>query len=421
MTRDHEIGPRGTHGRLTDWMCERVMRTTAMGESAAADCPRQDDTSNTTMNDEHMWDLIARHWAKQLRPGEEAALRAWAAESPEREEMLRGSALLLDLSHHLGEQHVTELAWERVRGRLRDKRSASEDNRFSPPKFDGLLSFARPPRISSRPVRAVVWVGIAATLLLSSGIAIRYWQATASSNAPVSEWATHAGEQVTVELEDGSRVMLGPDTRLRVASANFKRERTLRLQGIAHFAVAHDPSHPFTVLAGRSATRAVGTAFAVRAYPEDSTVHVVVAEGRVLFRSTVTRTASDAMLGAGDAVRVNAVGAMSVERGVDLDESLGWMRGRLHYSLVSAADVARDLDRWYGVTIVLDDVELPTIHVTTSFDPAWTAADAVQRFAAVLNAKADVRGDGIHLSRRPKAAAATSSPSSTSPSTVARP
>jgi len=421
MTREHENGRRGMLGRLADWMRRRVMRKTAMGEIAATDCPRHDDTSNTAMNDEHAWDLIARHWAKQLRPGEEAALRVWAAQSPERAEVLHGTALILDLSHHLGEVDVTELAWERVRGRLRDERYAMNRTRSSPQMFDGMLNFARRPGDASRHGRVVAWLSIAATLLVSTGVALWYWQATASSTAPVREWATHAGEQMTVELEDGSRVVLGPETRLWVASANFKRERTLRIQGIAHFADTDDPSHPFTVLAGSSSTQAIGTAFTVRAYPEDSTVHVVVAEGRVLFRSTVSRAAASATLGRGDAGRLDAVGAMSVERGVDLDESLGWMRGRLHYSMATAADVARDLDRWYGVTIVLDDAELSAIHVTTSFDPAWTAADAVQRFAAVLNARADVRGDGIHFSRRPKVAAGTSAPGSTSPSAVARP
>jgi transmembrane sensor len=219
-------------------------------------------------------------------------------------------------------------------------------------------------------------------------------------SAPTTEWATRAGERVMVQLEDGSRVMLGPDTRLRVASSDFKRERTLELQGIAHFAVAHDPSHPFTVLAGRSSAQAVGTAFAVRAYPEDSTVHVVVSDGRVLFRSTESRTAPSAMLGPGDAGRISAIGAMSVERGVDLDEDLGWMRGRLRYRLTTAVDVARDLARWYGVTIVFEDSALAVVHVTTSFDPAWTATDAVQRFADVLEATTEARDNTIRISRR---------------------
>jgi transmembrane sensor len=373
------------------------------------------------MSDDRVWDLIARHWAEQLGPGEGAALRAWAAESQERGEVLRGAERILDLSHDLGEADETELAWERVRGRLRNERSEKYGPRFSNPMFGIPTNAARLPRILSRRVRVVVWVGIAATLVLSSGIVLRHWQAPESPNAPVSEWATHAGERVTVQLQDGSRVMLGPDTRLRVASADFKRERTLRLQGIAHFAVAHDPSHPFTVLAGTSSAQAVGTAFAVRAYPEDATVHVVVSEGRVLLRSTVSRTSPSEMLAPGDAGRVSAIGAMSVERGVDLDESLSWMRGRLRYRMTTAADVARDLDRWYGVTIALDDSALAAIHVTTSFDPAWTAADAVQRFADVLDATIEARDDGIHLSRRPKGAVGTSSPTSSLRSAEARP
>jgi transmembrane sensor len=397
------------------------MRTKAMGNSASTECPRHDDTKNAAMSDDRVWDLIARHWAEQLGPGEATALQAWAAESRERGEVLSGAERLLDLSHDLGEADETELAWERVRGRLRDERAERHGPRFSHPMFGGDDDRATRTRAATRRVPVTAWIGIAATLLLSAGIALRYEHAPDAPNAPTSEWATHAGERVTVELQDGSRVMLGPDTRLRVASADFKRERTLRLQGVAHFAVAHDPSHPFTVLAGGSSAQAVGTAFAVRAYPEDATVRVVVSEGRVLFRSTVSRNAPSAMLGPGDAGRVSAVGAMSVERGVDLDESLDWMRGRLRYRMATAAEVARDLDRWYGVRIDIDDSALAAIHVTTSFDPAWTAADAVQRFADVLDAASEANGGVIHLSRRPRGATKTLEGSAQPRSADARP
>jgi transmembrane sensor len=421
MMRAHTDRSDGLASRLAGWIRRRVMSSSAMGNSASTECPRDDDTKNAAMSDERVWDLIARHWAEQLGPGEAAALQAWAAESQERGDVLRGAERILDLSHELGEADETELAWERVRGRLRDERAERYGPRFSHPMFEGVDDRATRSRTIARRVPMAAWVGIAAALLLSTGIALRYVYAPDAPNAPVREWATHAGERVTVELQDGSRVMLGPDTRLRVASVDFKRERTLQLQGIAHFAVAHDPSHPFTVLAGASSARAVGTAFAVRAYPEDATVHVVVSEGRVLFQSTVSRTEPSAMLGPGDAGRANAIGAISVERGVDLDENLSWMRGRLRYSMATASDVARDLDRWYGVTIVLEDSALATIHVTTSFDPAWTAGDAVQRFADLLDAKTEASGGIIHLSRRAPGMAEASSESSTSDTAKLRP
>jgi len=403
------------------WLRLRPSRTKAMGELAAVDCPRHDDTSDIAMNDEHVWDLIARHWAEQLGPGEEAALEAWATESLERGVMLRGARRILDWSRHLGDADETELAWERVRGRLHNAPSTKQGPRFSHPMFGARADAEWRPLDVTRRVRVLVWFAVAATLVLSTGIALRYRQAARSSSAPVTEWATHAGERVMVELEDGSRVMLGPDTRLRVASADFKRERTLRLQGIAHFAVAHDPSHPFTVLAGGSSAQAVGTAFAVRGYPEDASVRVVVSEGRVLLRSAVSPTAPSALLGPGDAGRASANGVMSVERDVNLDESLGWMRGRLRYSMATAADVALDLDRWYGVAIVLDDPALAAIHVTTSFDPAWTAADAVQRFADLLGAMTETRNDGIHLTRVPHRTVGTPQASSTSRSEEKQP
>jgi len=89
--------------------------------------------------------------------------------------------------------------------------------------------------------------------------------------------------------------------------------------------------------------------------------------------------------------------------------------------MATAADVALDLDRWYGVAIVLDDPALAAIHVTTSFDPAWTAADAVQRFADLLGAMTETRNDGIHLTRVPHRTVGTPQASSTSRSEEKQP
>ena len=70
---------------------------------------------------------------------------------------------------------------------------------------------------------------------------------------------TAVGEQRTLNLEDGSRVELNTNTRLRV---EFNRQiRTVVLDsGEAYFQVAHE-RRPFAVLAGERKILALGTAF----------------------------------------------------------------------------------------------------------------------------------------------------------------
>ena len=84
-----------------------------------------------------------------------------------------------------------------------------------------------------------------------------------------------------LRLPDGTRGRLAPGSHLRVAAEFGADRRDIHLGGEAFFDVVHDPRRPFTVFAGNAGAREVGTAFSVRAYPQDSAATVVVREGEV--------------------------------------------------------------------------------------------------------------------------------------------
>jgi ferric-dicitrate binding protein FerR (iron transport regulator) len=114
---------------------------------------------------------------------------------------------------------------------------------------------------------------------------------------------------------------------------------------------------------------------------------------------------SRALLAAGDLGRVRAGGVASVEHGVDVERYLGWMQHRLVYSLVPAQEIARDLERWYDLTITLEP-RLRSIRVTTTLDPAGSADDAVRRLATLLNAQYERTGTQVRVYRHAPAAPA---------------
>lgn len=89
---------------------------------------------------------------------------------------------------------------------------------------------------------------------------------------------TRTGENRSILLADGSRVVLGGNSRLRFHLGASKRELQL-LRGQAFFEVAKDAKRPFVVAAGQASVEAVGTEFDVTRN-EDRTV-VSVLEGRV--------------------------------------------------------------------------------------------------------------------------------------------
>lgn len=113
-------------------------------------------------------------------------------------------------------------------------------------------------------------IALAACLVLALGAV--GWQQWLQA-APGTLYATTLGEQRSIQLEDGSVVMLSPSTRIDVAFSAGARDIYLRA-GAADFQVAHDKTRPFRVHAGASIVQAVGTRFSVNRLPSGTVVEV---------------------------------------------------------------------------------------------------------------------------------------------------
>ncbi len=97
----------------------------------------------------------------------------------------------------------------------------------------------------------------------------------------LSDYHTHAGEQASVSLADGSTVHLNTRSALSVQLSDSRRALSLK-QGEALFEVAHDQSRPFDVAVNGRVVRAIGTAFNVEYRGKRTTVSVVEGIVRLL-------------------------------------------------------------------------------------------------------------------------------------------
>lgn len=122
------------------------------------------------------------------------------------------------------------------------------------------------------------WVGIAATLALVMAFGV-YWITTSGDDTNGLVYTTTANEQIQVTLPDESVVYLNEHSYLSYQQS--VGERTVALTGEAYFEIAPNPDQPFVIHANSIRTTVLGTAFNLRAYPEEPTVEVEVKEGRV--------------------------------------------------------------------------------------------------------------------------------------------
>jgi transmembrane sensor len=204
-----------------------------------------------------------------------------------------------------------------------------------------LLRFAPAPawEAESETVRApsrrwFVGGAVAAALALAVGLG------TLDRGMPAEQIVTAPGERRTLELADGSRVILNGDTQLTI-DADSPRHVELA-QGEALFEIRHDESDPFVVVTGETRLVDAGTVFNVVA--DGGALEVEVAEGAVIYQPD----ASAIRLDAGDGLRRASAGATPVVHKANAEAVGAWQTGELHYDGASLDRIARDLGRNLG-------------------------------------------------------------------------
>lgn len=323
------------------------------------------------MNENADWDRLSRYLAGECSEDEEHQVEAWLREDPENQKLLDALRRIWKVSERPRDQHLpTEEEKAADRERLlreireqRDQDASEPDTHHrdvSVPKE--LLSPFRNRLTQTLMVVALLIGGVIIALQMSEG-----WKA-GTDEPRFREIATERGERDTVRLDDGTRVWLSVDTKLRVPTTFDRRRRRVELSGEAYFEAAPDTDRPFIVKSGDAQVRVLGTKFGVTAYPADSSVQVVVREGSVALEPESGDTKESATIRAGELGQLFGVDHRVTTRTVDVEKYLGWLDSKLDFDNVPLPEVARRLERWYDVEVRLQDEALTSRRLTASFD-----------------------------------------------------
>jgi transmembrane sensor len=225
-------------------------------------------------------------------------------------------------------------------------------------------------------------------------IALKATRSGPASPAPVSRtYTTVRAQRAELRLTDGTRVVLAPGSKLRIATDFGTERRDIYLDGEAFFEVVHDELRPFTVYAGNASAHDIGTAFSVRSYAEDRSVQIVVREGVVAMSGV-------GPLAAGDVGLLSNDGMTSVRHGVDVEGMFGWLEGKLAFEDAPLARVADDLRRWHGIDIEIRDSALATLPFTGAINDL-SPSSALDLVAATLGLRVMRDGERFVLTARP--------------------
>lgn len=170
------------------------------------------------------------------------------------------------------------------------------------------------------------------------------------------------GRFLSFTLPDGTTGVLNNGSKLSY-NLPFNSNRTLSLNGEAYFNVKHDDRHPFVVKASRVKVSVLGTKFGVKAYENENSTDVVLAEGKV--KCELAGQTRQVVLKPDERLCIeDNKAAISVENVNDL---LGWKDGYLIFRDDPMRQAIRKLERWYNVDVTVEDENFYTYVFRATF------------------------------------------------------
>lgn len=159
------------------------------------------------------------------------------------------------------------------------------------------------------------------------------------------------GERMQMVFQDGTRVWLNADTRLRYPEKFGFSMRRVELDGEAYFSVSHNPARPFVVGLGGAQIEVLGTEFNVQAYDDSPLIAVSLDAGSVSMsdgRNSFLLAPSDRLL----YDRTTRQGRLDH---VDTSGVSLWRKSIISFRDTPLEEVLRTLGRWYDVTFKVTD------------------------------------------------------------------
>lgn len=251
------------------------------------------------------------------------------------------------------------------------------------------------------PFRAIYmrWAGIAASLLL---IAWFTGSKLSPSHVPVASltWTEKRNDGTTiisVALEDGSVVDLGPRSSLHYPAHFAADQRVVLLKGNGFFQVRRDPAKPFLVHSGAVVTRVLGTSFHVRTETGSAKTNVEVVTGLVSVYNAGKKEKDTGMQ-----IKPNHKATFDPASGTFteglaarprlLDNSISF-----RFSNTPLSEVALHIQHAWGITVEAENPQLMNCPLTADLNgqPLFTQLDII---CAALGARYQVRDATIRIS-----------------------
>lgn len=207
------------------------------------------------------------------------------------------------------------------------------------------------------------WVKVAAVILLALGLTYVFYSMNETIETPVQvasdiEKYNPSGQRSRIVLRDGTKIFLNAESKITYSDQKYGVEfREVYLEGEAYFEVAKNPDVPFVVKTAELSTTALGTAFNVRAFKDENSTQVSLAEGKVkVMQMGEMQEVSAGIILSPDEEVIFESDNMS-KRAFDPNRVLSWKDGVIYFQETDFQEAIQTLERWYNVKFEIRNLE----------------------------------------------------------------
>lgn len=289
------------------------------------------------IDNQNIDELLAKYFAGEAMPEEAMFIDDWKNSTEE------------NLAHFARAQSILNINFRVVNKQKLFKKIINEANISTENK--------KPQKI----VLASWYLKIAAVFIfISVGVLVYY-----KLSKPIAETILAANDQMQNHtLTDGTLVTLNKNASLTLIGAFNNKQRKLKLIGEAFFEVTHNEESPFIIEVGDLEIKDIGTAFNVKALPQNDTVFVVVTEGIVELKGKINTIQLHPNQ---SAFYLHSTGFLKQVNQVDVN-MLSYKTKAFSFKSAFVKDVVASINAIYGNVIALEDNNLGNCLITVDFN-----------------------------------------------------
>ncbi|MCY4427292.1 MAG: FecR domain-containing protein [Halieaceae bacterium] len=181
-------------------------------------------------------------------------------------------------------------------------------------------------------------------------------------------YQTDIGEQLQVQLADGSSIILNTNSKISV-SLGERLRRVVLNRGEAYFEVVRlGREHPFMVDIGSAEVWVLGTAFNIRLHGDRGDITVTEGVVRVTEKGhPANRAAASKLLYASQSISSGHDGLAPVAS-TGNDVEIAWRKGRIVARAMPLSELVQELSRYHSREILIAEADLAQTTVSGVFE-----------------------------------------------------